>query len=353
MNVKTDIDLTDLAIVDRDRQERLLGWKTFHVGALNVASPPMSVVIGDVGLTNLQARTGALARRPVEPRGRVRQTRRAGRGEAVRAALQVERRPAHDHRGARGRGAAGDRPRRPQPDAPMPLTIGQVNLQGGQVTFTDQSVRPSYTAEVSDLRGSNLRVVVDGRQHRRHRHPRGAINRSGALTIAGQGESAREGLSLDLRAQVRDMELRPPAPTREIRGLRHRARASSISPSPTILRTASSTPPTRLVLDQFTFGGQVDSPEAVKLPVCLAVALLMVARRYRRGLCRRGLAGRSRVRASGAPSWVLRNLVEKAVTAPFALLASAFGGGEELSHLDFPRPRRARRRRAEAPRDTR
>ena len=32
---------------------------------------------------------------------------------------------------------------------------------------------------------------------------------------------------------------------------------------------------------------------------------------------------------------VLGNLVVKAVTAPFSLIASAFGGGDELSHIDF------------------
>jgi hypothetical protein len=33
---------------------------------------------------------------------------------------------------------------------------------------------------------------------------------------------------------------------------------------------------------------------------------------------------------------VLGNLVVKAVTAPFSLIASAFGGGDELSKIDFP-----------------
>jgi hypothetical protein len=32
---------------------------------------------------------------------------------------------------------------------------------------------------------------------------------------------------------------------------------------------------------------------------------------------------------------VLGNLVVKAVTAPFSLIASAFGGGDELSRVDF------------------
>jgi hypothetical protein len=34
----------------------LLRWKSFHVGALHVTSPPTSVAIRDVALTNLQSR---------------------------------------------------------------------------------------------------------------------------------------------------------------------------------------------------------------------------------------------------------------------------------------------------------
>ena len=49
---------------------------------------------------------------------------------------------------------------------------------------------------------------------------------------------------------------------------------------------------------------------------------------------------------------MLGNLVVKAVTAPFSLLASAFGGGDELSRIDFAAGRgHAGRRRAEAARD--
>jgi hypothetical protein len=33
---------------------------------------------------------------------------------------------------------------------------------------------------------------------------------------------------------------------------------------------------------------------------------------------------------------VLVNLITKAITAPFALLGSLFGGDEELSHAEFP-----------------
>ena len=92
----------------------------------------------------------------------------------------------------------------------------------------------------------------------------------------------------------------------------------------------------KLVLDQFTFGDKVDSPDAVKLPVRLAVALL----KDRRGVIDidlpiAGSLDDPEFKVWGAILKVLGNLVVKAVTAPFSLIASAFGGGDELSRIDF------------------
>jgi hypothetical protein len=56
LNVVTDIDVADLATVDRDKQEALLKWKSFHVGGLHVVTPPMAVAIDDVSLTDFDTR---------------------------------------------------------------------------------------------------------------------------------------------------------------------------------------------------------------------------------------------------------------------------------------------------------
>jgi hypothetical protein len=92
----------------------------------------------------------------------------------------------------------------------------------------------------------------------------------------------------------------------------------------------------RVFLDQLTFGDPVDSPDATKLPVTLAVALL----RNRNGeidinLPIAGSLDDPEFSVGGLVVKVIVNLLAKAVTAPFALLGSVFGGGEELSNIDF------------------
>jgi hypothetical protein len=91
-----------------------------------------------------------------------------------------------------------------------------------------------------------------------------------------------------------------------------------------------------IYLDQLTFGEKVDSPTATKLPVLLAVALL----KDKNGVIDvnlpiSGSLDDPQFSLGGIIVKVFVNLIVKAVTAPFALLGSLFGGGEELAFLEF------------------
>jgi hypothetical protein len=91
-----------------------------------------------------------------------------------------------------------------------------------------------------------------------------------------------------------------------------------------------------LFLDQLTFGDHVDSPTATKLPVLLAVSLLKNSRgEIDIKLPISGSLNDPKFSVGGIIVQVIVNLLTKVVTAPFALLASAFGGGEELGYVEF------------------
>jgi hypothetical protein len=92
----------------------------------------------------------------------------------------------------------------------------------------------------------------------------------------------------------------------------------------------------RFIVDQLTLGERVDSPDAVRLPLRLAVALL----KDRNGVIDLGLP------VSGSlddPKFRIGPIVWKAfvnlltgiATSPFKLLGGMFGGGEEVNLIDF------------------
>ena len=91
-----------------------------------------------------------------------------------------------------------------------------------------------------------------------------------------------------------------------------------------------------MVLNQLTFGDKTNSPDATKLPVLLAVALLKDSRgNIDINLPISGSLDDPEFSVGGIVVRVVLNMVVKAVTSPFSLLASAFGGGEELSYVEF------------------
>jgi hypothetical protein len=90
----------------------------------------------------------------------------------------------------------------------------------------------------------------------------------------------------------------------------------------------------QVILNQLTFGDKVESPDATKLPVLLAVALL----KDRNGVIDINLPVSGSINDPQFSVWgivfkIIGNLLVKALTAPFALLAG--GGSEDLSFVGF------------------
>lgn len=93
----------------------------------------------------------------------------------------------------------------------------------------------------------------------------------------------------------------------------------------------------KVFLDQFTFGDTVESDKATGLPVKLAIALL----KDRQGeihleLPVTGSLDDPQFSIVGVTFTIIKNLLVKAITSPFALLASLVGGGgEDFSAIYF------------------
>jgi hypothetical protein len=92
-----------------------------------------------------------------------------------------------------------------------------------------------------------------------------------------------------------------------------------------------------IVIDQLEFGDKTASKDAVSVPIKLAVALL----KDRHGVIDLDVPVTGSLDDPqfqlGPIIWkVVLNLLVKAVTAPFALLGSLFGGGADLQFVDFP-----------------
>ena len=92
----------------------------------------------------------------------------------------------------------------------------------------------------------------------------------------------------------------------------------------------------KIFFDQLTLGDKVESPQATKLPVRLAISLL----KDRKGEINldipvSGSLDDPQFSIFGIILKVIGNLIAKAATSPFALIGAMMGGGEQLDYAEF------------------
>jgi hypothetical protein len=217
-----------------------------------------------------------------------------------------------------------------------PISIRKLTLKGGRVRFTDNFIRPNYTANLNDLGGvitglssdASSSALVD---------LKGEVNRA-PLSVAGRINPLRGDLSLDIVAKVRGMELASLSAysTKYIGyGIEKGKLSFEVAYK---VEDRKLTAENRLILDQLTFGKKTDNPDAKTLPVNFAVALL----RDSDGVIDlnvpiAGSLDDPQFSIGGIILKVIGNAILKAVTQPFALLGKLFGGGDsgELSSMEF------------------
>ena len=92
----------------------------------------------------------------------------------------------------------------------------------------------------------------------------------------------------------------------------------------------------RVMIDQFTFGDRVESDKATSLPVGLAIALLKDKNdEIHLDIPISGNLNDPKFSIAGAVWTIVRNLLVKAATSPFALLSALGGGDQDFSSVDF------------------
>ncbi len=316
-----EVTVADFAAVTKAASEDLLRWKSLHVGAIDFAIEPLKVDVGEIALSDFYSRLvlGAEGRLNLQDVIVARQGPQTG-----------------------GTGATGAAHAQPQTDArppPPPVRIGRITLANGNVDYSDFFVRPNYTANLTGLNGT-VTTLVPGTPG--NLELRGRIDNSGSVEITGSLDPLAPALFLDLKASARGIDL-PRASPYSVKYLGYGIEKGKLSANLRYtVQDRRLQAENNIVLDQLTFGEKVESPTATKLPVLFAVALL----KDRHGVIDvnmpiGGSLDDPEFSVAGIVLRIVFNLIAKAVTAPFTLLANLAGGGAELSQVEFA-PGRAR-----------
>ncbi len=215
------------------------------------------------------------------------------------------------------------------------MSIKKIELHAGQLDFTDLSVMPNFSAGIQKLEGSVLglsskpgsRAKID---------LRGSVDTFSPVTIAGEVDALSSKLYTDVALTFRNIQLAVFNPySGKFAGYDiTRGKLSTEFRYKVDGRKLDAQH--HIVIDQLEFGDRTGSKDAVSLPVKLAVSLL----KDRNGtisldLPVSGSLDDPQFRLAPLVWKVLVNVMEKAVTAPFALLGELFGGGPDLQFVDF------------------
>ena len=313
--------LTDLRLYPRGPAgvgaDELLSWQSLELPALQVALSPGKrprVEVGEARLNDFYAQL------MVSEAGRFNLTDlNAAPANAVTPEPAASAVPATTSTNA---------------EFPLDLVVGGVLLKNGRVDFSDHFVRPNYTAALSELSGK-LGGFRSGSRDMATLDLRGRVAGTAQLEVRGALNPTARPLAMDVKARATDLELAPLSPyAGKYAGYAIERGKLTMDVSYRIGADGRLDATNQIVLNQLTFGERIESPDATKLPVLLAVALL----KDRDGVIDLNLPIGGSLNdpdfsIGGIVLKLIGNLLAKALTAPFALLSG--GGSEDLSAVEF------------------
>ncbi len=323
---KGDASLTNLATVDEISGNDFLRWKSLSANGMDVRLAPFALAVDNLALADFFARI------IIDPSGRI-NLQDIARGDADERRSLTE--AGTTHAAAKQPGTTADSKDESKHDMP-PISIRKLTFEGGRVRFSDNFIKPNYSASLTNLGG-----VVAGLSSDPSASAgvdlHGEVNRA-PLSIVGRIHPLRKDLLLDLQANVHGMELADLSPYAD-RYIGYGIEKGKLSFEVAYhVENRQLNAANRLILDQLTLSERSASSAATKLPVKLAIALLQDSN----GVIDvnvpvDGSLDDPHFSVGGIVLKVIGNAVLKAVSKPFALLGSMFGGGSgaELSSLPF------------------
>ena len=221
-------------------------------------------------------------------------------------------------------------------ETPLAIRIGGISIADGSANFSDLSLRPPFITAVQELKGTV--GTLDNQQH----EPAsvdiaGKVDRYAPVTIKGALTPFDPLQSLDIATRFQQVELTTLSPySGKFAGYRIQKGRMDLDLHYRI-QQGQLNAENKVVLQQLQLGEQVDSPEAVDLPVRLAVALLKDSKgTISLELPVQGDLNNPQFNVMPIVWQTLRNLITRAVQAPFKFIAGLVDGDQaDLSQVLF------------------
>ena len=222
-------------------------------------------------------------------------------------------------------------------DKPLGIHIGGIAINDGSANFADFSLTPNFATAIQQLNGQI--GTIDSRQAKPASvDVKGKVDRYAPVTIKGSVNPFDPMAALDIATSFKRVELTTLTPySGKFAGYRIRKGRLNLDLHYRITKGQLKAD-NKVVVEQLELGEKVDSPDAVSLPLKLAVALLKdVDGKISIELPVTGDLNNPQFSVMPIVWQTLRNLIVKAAAAPFKLIGGlvAGGGSEDLGTVSF------------------
>lgn len=314
--VAGDVRVEKFGLVDSAHNEELAGFGAFALRGLRASTAPeLSIAIDEINVA--------------APFARVIMNQ-----DKTLNLVSVAKAPAPAAAASPASPPAGSTP---APAAPLPqIEIGKIVISDGDYRFTDRSVDPNVQMAINQF-GGTISGLSSANPGKGEMKLTAQVDGAGPVAISGKLDPLGPKPVVDLKIDFKNVDLVPLSPYSGKFAGYELARGKLVVDVKLFVDGKKIDSANVITLNQFTFGGAVQSAEATKLPVRLGVALLKdMDGKIVIDVPVQGSLDDPEFRIGRVVLRVIVNLLTKAATSPFTLLGAAFGGGgDELAFQEF------------------
>ncbi len=220
-------------------------------------------------------------------------------------------------------------------DSSFALNIGTIKFKEGESYFADRSLIIPFAANIKRLNGSVTRISTDTK-NRSSINLNGKVNQVSPVSIKGSLSPFDFQNHLDMRISFKGLDMTTATPyMAEFAGYKIEKGKLTLALDYKIKRKKLNAT-NQVVINQLTLGEEIESPNSVDLPLKLGLGLLKDSKGViDLNLPIEGSLDDPEFSVFGLIGKVLLNLITKAVTAPFSMMADLLGTNADLSQIAF------------------
>jgi len=218
----------------------------------------------------------------------------------------------------------------------FPVSIERVRVEKGVVDFADLSLVLPFATRVTDFNGGAVGISSDPAS-RASVTLEGKVDPYGLATVKGRLSPFMPKTFTDIAVTFRNVEMTPLSPYSATFAGRKIASGTLSLDLEYKIQNSELLGDNEVVLEQFTLGDRVEAPNAVNLPLDLAIALLTDAEgKIDVAVPVHGNLNNPKFKYGHVIRQAFINLITKIVTAPFRALGGLMGDkSEQMDAISF------------------